>query len=290
MAKTAYVKGGKPLSQLLRAPSGAVDIRSIPTDASPGYPGRGKSDAEASRLVLASVLGDLQERMYADGKAKPETAKRVLLILQGMDTSGKGGIIRHAIGLVDPQGIQIKAFKAPTAEERAHDFLWRITNALPGPGMIGIFDRSQYEDVLIVRVEQLVPQDVWEARYDQINAWEAARVAEGYTLIKCFLHVSKEEQKKRLAARLVGPDKYWKYNPGDLDSRVKWDAYEDAYNAALTGCNPDAAPWYVIPADKKWYRDWAVAELLREKMAELNLDWPAPTFDVEAERARVAAS
>ncbi len=290
MAKNTHVEGDVPLSLLLRAPRGQVDIRKIPTDAAPGYPGDGKDDAEQHREGIGGELSDLQERLYANGRSNPEISPRLLVILQGMDTSGKGGIIRHAIGLVDPQGISLKSFKAPTREELAHDFLWRITNALPGPGMIGIFDRSQYEDVLIVRVNKLVPDEVWQARYDQINAWEAARVAEGYTLIKCFLHVSSAEQKKRLAARLEGPDKYWKYNPGDLDSRANWDAYVDAYNDAINRCNTECAPWYVIPADKKWYRDWAVAELLREKLTSLGLDWPPPEFDVEAERRRVAES
>ena len=290
MAKNHRVQGDAPLSELLRAPRGAVDVTTIPTDAAPGYPGKGKADADALREGMASELSDLQERLFANGRATPETAPRVLVLLQGMDTSGKGGIIRHAIGLVDPQGIQLRAFKAPTAEERAHDFLWRITNAVPTPGMIGIFDRSQYEDVLIVRVDGLVPPDVWGARYDQINAWEADLGANGCTLIKCMLHVSPEEQKARLAARLEGPDKYWKYNPGDLDSRAKWDDYMAAYSDALTRCNTDAAPWYVIPADKKWYRDWALAELLREKLTDMHLEWPAPNFDVAVEQARVAAS
>jgi len=278
------------LSELLRAPQGRVDVTTIPTDAAPGYPGDGKEDAEEHREGLAGELSELQERLFAAGREHPETARRVLLVLQGMDTSGKGGVIRHAIGLVDPQGVAIKSFKAPTPEELQHDFLWRITNALPGPGMIGIFDRSQYEDVLIARVESLVPPEVWRERYEQINAWEAERVAEGYTLIKCYLHMSSKEQKGRLAARLDDPSKHWKYNPGDLNSRAKWDDYMAAYGEVLTRCNPDSAPWYVVPSDKKWYRDWAVAELLREKLHDLDLHWPLATFDVEAEKARVEAS
>lgn len=278
------------LSEILRAPRGGVDVRTIPTNVAPGYPGTGKSDAPDLRERMAPQLGELQERLFADGREKPESARRILVVLQGMDTSGKGGVIRHAIGLVDPQGVQIKSFKAPTAEELAHDFLWRITNALPQPGMIGIFDRSQYEDVLVVRVDSLVPADVWEQRYEQINAFESRLVSEGYTLIKCYLHLSADEQKKRLTARLASKSKYWKYNPGDVARRAQWDAYMEAYNAVLTRCNPDAAPWYVVPSDKKWYRDWAVAELLREKLAQLNLHWPPPDFDVMAERERVARS
>lgn len=290
MAKTYSPPTGTPLSHLLRAPQGPVNVSELPTDITPGYPGKGKKDAFAARHALEPQLSELQERLYADGRTQPEAAKRILVVLQGMDTSGKGGVIRHAIGLVDPQGVHIRAFKAPTKEELSHDFLWRITNGLPAAGMIGIFDRSQYEDVLIVRVEELVPPDVWEARYDAINAWEAERVAEGYTLIKCFLHISPDEQRERLLARLDDPSKYWKYNPGDLTARAKWDDYQAAYSAALTRCNTDAAPWYVIPSDRKWYRNWAVAELLREKLTQLNLQWPAAEFDVDVERQRVVSS
>jgi PPK2 family polyphosphate:nucleotide phosphotransferase len=194
------------------------------------------------------------------------------------------------MGLVDPQGIDLTAFKAPTEEERKHDYLWRIRNALPGAGKIGIFDRSHYEDVLVVRVESLVPEDVWSKRYDEINQFEAELVAGGTRIIKCMLNVSSEEQKARLAERLEDPTKYWKYNPADVDSREKWPAYMEAYEALLEKCNTDAAPWYVIPADRKWYRNWAVAELLRETLAGMPLSWPAAEFDVEVEKARVAAS
>ena len=277
------------LSDLLRV-SGDVDAASLATDAAPGYPGVGKQDADAQRAAIAEELSDLQERLYAQGRSNPETAPRVLVVIQGLDTSGKGGVMRHAIGLVDPQGVHLRSFKAPTAEERAHHYLWRIENALPAAGMIGIFDRSHYEDVLVVRVEELVPADVWEQRYDEINAWEQGLVDQGYTLMKCFLHISKDEQKGRLLERVENPEKHWKYNPDDLKTRESWDEYMAAYSAVLTRCNPDSAPWYVIPADKKWYKDWAVAELLREKLADLNLDWPTAEFDVASELKRVKAS
>ena len=211
-------------------------------------------------------------------------------MLQGMDTSGKGGAIRHAIGMVDPQGVKIKAFKAPTKEERAHHYLWRIERELPGPGIIGIFDRSQYEDVLIVRVNKLVEEAVWSERYDEINAFEEKLVADGTVIIKCFLHISSAEQKARLLARLDDPTKHWKYNPGDVDERAKWPAYQEAYAAALERCSTQHAPWYVIPSDRKWYRNWAVAQLLVEHLRALNLQWPVADFDVEQEKARVAAS
>ncbi len=280
----------KPISQLLRVPHGPVSMADLDPSATPGYPGKGKADAPALTEALGPQVSDLQEMLYASGRSNPETAPRVLVVLQGMDTSGKGGVIRHAMGLVDPQGIDLTAFKAPTEEERKHDYLWRIRNALPGAGKIGIFDRSHYEDVLVVRVESIVPEDVWSRRYDEINAFEAELVAGGTRIIKCMLNVSSDEQKARLAERLEDPSKHWKYNPADVYSRKKWPAYMEAYEALLEQCNTVAAPWYVIPADRKWYRNWAVAELLRETLAGMPLAWPPAEFDVEVEKARVAAS
>ena len=283
-------KSESPLSELLRVPTGPVSMADFDPSATPGYPGEGKADADEQTAALAPELSDLQERLYAAGRSTPDTAPRVLVVLQGMDTSGKGGVIRHAIGLVDPQGVDLTSFKAPTKEELAHHYLWRIRNALPGPGKIGIFDRSHYEDVLVVRVLSLVPGDVWSTRYDEINEFEAGLVAGGTTLIKCMLNISSDEQKGRLAERLEDPSKHWKYNPGDVDARKLWPAYMEAYAAALEKCNTEAAPWYVIPSDRKWYRNWAVAELLREKLAALGLGWPAADFDVEVEKQRVADS
>ena len=237
---------------------------------------------------LGVDLADRQECLFANGRAD-DTRRNVLVILQGMDTSGKGGIIRKAIGLVDPQGVKITSFKAPTAEERRHPFLWRITNALPDPGMIGIFDRSQYEDVLIARVDELVSKQVWSRRYSQINAWEAKLVAAGTVVIKCYLHITPDDQRERLQERLDDPTKHWKYNPGDLDVRAKWPDYQAAYADALERCNTDAAPWFVIPAGRKWYRNWAVAALINEHLGALGLTWPQADFDVEAEKQRLAA-
>ncbi len=280
----------QPLSELLRLPHGPVSMASLDASATPGYPGEGKEDATALTDALGPQVSDLQEMLYASGRSNPETAARVLFVLQGMDTSGKGGVIRHAMGLVDPQGIDLTAFKAPTEEERKHDYLWRIRNTLPGAGKIGIFDRSHYEDVLVVRVESLVAEDVWSKRYDEINQFEAELAAGGVRIIKCMLNVSFEEQKARLAERLDDPTKHWKYNPADVDSRKKWPAYMEAYEALLEKCNTDAAPWHVIPADRKWYRNWAVAELLRETLAGMQLTWPVAEFDVATEKKRVAAS
>lgn len=291
MAKTSnHHRDRLDLAQLLRIPPGPVDVSALDPDASPGYPGEGKDDADAVTQQMTPELSDLQERLYAAGGSTPESAPRVLLLLQGMDTSGKGGVIRHSVGLVDPQGIELTAFKAPTAEERRHDFLWRIRKAVPAPGMIGIFDRSHYEDVLVVRVENLVAETDWSKRYEQINAFEAELAGQGVSLIKCFLNLSFDEQRRRLAERLADPAKYWKYNPGDVDVRAKWPAYMEAYAAALELCNTDTAPWHAIPADKKWYRNWAVARLLLERLRSLDLGWPAADFDVAAEQERVARS
>ncbi len=280
----------RPLSELLRVPPGQVSLADFDPAATPGYPGEGQEDADERTAELGPELSDLQERLFAAGRSEPETALRALVVLQGMDTSGKGGVIRHAIGLVDPQGVDLTSFKAPTEEERTHHYLWRIRNALPGPGKLGIFDRSHYEDVLIVRVLNLVPPEVWGTRYDEINEFEAELAAGGTTIIKCMLNISADEQKERLGERLADPSKHWKYNPGDVDARAHWPAYMTAYEAALERCNTEVAPWYVIPSDRKWYRNWAVAELLREKLDGLDLGWPHADFDVAVEQRRVAAS
>lgn len=275
---------------MLRLPQGPVSMAGLDTAATPGYPGTGKIDAPQRTQALAAELSDLQERLFAAGRTDPTSAPSILVVLQGMDTSGKGGVVRHAMGLVDPQGVALASFKAPNAEERRHHYLWRIRRALPKPGLIGVFDRSHYEDVLVVRVESLVPAETWEKRYNEINRFEQRLVDSGTVVIKCMLNVSFEEQKKRLLARLDDPSKYWKYNPSDVAARSKWPAYQEAYAAALERCNTEAAPWHVIPADRKWYRNWAVAELLRETLVSMNLTWPAADYEVAAERKRVAAS
>jgi PPK2 family polyphosphate:nucleotide phosphotransferase len=279
----------RPLIELLRLPAGPVDLSTMDTNSTPGFPGA-KADASALTEALAPELGDLQERLYASGRTAETSARNILVILQGMDTSGKGGAVRHAIGMVDPQGVRIKAFKAPTEEERAHPYLWRIEKELPPPGIIGIFDRSHYEDVLIVRVHNLVEEAVWSRRYDEINAWEQNLVETGTVIVKCFLHISRDEQKDRLLARLDDPTKHWKYNPGDVDERKRWDDYAAAYQAVLEKCSTQQAPWYVIPADRKWYRNWAIAQLLVEHLRALELQWPRGDFDVAIEKARVAGS
>ena len=260
-------------------------------DIDPGSTPAFVGDKAAGAMLLAPLaeqVSELQERLYADSKAGGK--RSILLVIQGMDTSGKGGIMRHVIGAADPQGVDLTSFKAPTAEERAHPFLWRIRNALPGPGKIGVFDRSHYEDVLIVRVHDLVPRQQWARRYAQINAFEKSVAASGTVIVKVMLHISKDEQKARLAERLANPEKYWKFNPGDIDERQSWDAYMEAYQAALEKCATDDAPWYVVPADKKWYARLAVMNLLLGALQGIDPQWPAATFDVAEQQARLAES
>ncbi len=275
------------LGETLRVAPGPVDLASYPPDGTPGFDG-GKSEGKKALSALADQLGDLQERLFADGKTGG--TRRILLVLQGMDTSGKGGVMRHAVGLFDPQGVQIKTFKAPTRSERRHDFLWRVARELPGPGMIGIFDRSHYEDVLIARVRELAAPEEIERRYDAINDFEQELVEGGTVLVKCMLHISADKQRERLLERLADPEKHWKFNPGDVDERKLWPDYQHAYALALDRCNTEAAPWHVVPSDRKWYRNWAVAQLLTEHLRAMDLGWPEADFDVEVEKVKLAAS
>lgn len=272
------------LTELLRVPWGPVDLASYDADATPGFDGS-KADGKEALVDLGDDLADLQERLFAEGADGGR--RSVLLVLQGMDTSGKGGVMRHAVGLVDPQGVRIKAFKAPTEEERRHDFLWRISKELPPAGLIGIFDRSHYEDVLIARVRSHVDTERLERRYDAINAFEQRLVDEGTVVVKCMLHISREMQQERLLERLDNPEKHWKFNPGDVDERALWPAYQRAYEIALERCNTEAAPWHVVPADRKWYRNWAVATLLHEALLGMHLAWPTADFDVAEQRRRL---
>ncbi|GAA3883775.1 polyphosphate kinase 2 family protein [Leifsonia kafniensis] len=258
-----------------------------PTDAAPGFDGDKK--AAASALAEgATLLSALQEKFFANSRSGD--TRKILLVLQAMDTAGKGGIVRHVVGAVDPQGIDHVAFKAPTKEELSHDFLWRIRKRVPGAGMIGVFDRSHYEDVLIGRVRQLAPPAEIDERYEQINQFEQQLVDDDTTVIKVMLHLGFDEQKARLAERLDRPDKHWKYNPGDVDERMLWPAYQEAYQVVFERTQTDAAPWYVIPADKKWYARLAVQHLLIDALTRMNVDWPPATYDVEVEKARLAAS
>jgi len=273
-------KDASSLRAALRVPAGPVTIAGFDPGARP---------LAAGRKVMAHDLAELaglQERLWAE--STEGGTRRVLLVMQGMDTAGKGGVATHAVGVFGPIGVEYTAFKKPTEEELAHDFLWRIRKRLPKPGMIGVFDRSHYEDVLVVRVHDLVPKSEWETRYDTINAFEQELVDGGTTVLKVFLHVSYDKQRERLLRRLDKPDKHWKFNEGDIAERARWDDYQAAYDTVLARTSTDAAPWYVVPADHKTYRNWAVAELLRETLVELDPQYPQPELDIPALRARLA--
>ena len=262
------------------------DLAKVDTSSTPGAVDRKHAEKELASRV--GELGELQEKLYAESKFGG--TRSVLLVLQAMDTAGKGGIIRHVVGGVDPQGVHLHAFKAPTDEEKAHDFLWRVRRQLPQPGIIGVFDRSHYEEVLIHRVRGFSTPETIEKNYAIINDFEAEVTASGTTIIKVMLHISKDEQKARLQERLDRPDKHWKYNPGDIDERQHWNAYMDAYGVAIARTSTDSAPWYVVPADRKWYARLAVQHLLLDALRGFALEWPAADFDVEAEKKRLAAS
>ncbi len=275
------------IGALLRLSAGAVGLAAICTRATPGFAGT-KSDSREALAAIEPEIADVQERLFAHGRTGGR--RRLLLVLQGMDTSGKGGTMRHSVALMNPQGVQTTAFGPPTAEERRHDFLWRIRRRLPTPGMVGVFDRSHYEDVVVARVHELASSSAIGRRYATINRFEQRLVDDGCAVVKVFLHISPEEQRDRLLARLDDPTKHWKYDPGDVNERAQWDDYRAAYETALERCSTEAAPWYVVPADRKWYRNWAVATLLLESLRDMQLDWPAADFDVDGERQRVLKS
>jgi PPK2 family polyphosphate:nucleotide phosphotransferase len=277
---------GTRLSDLLRVPAGPVDLTTIETRATPGFDGA-KADAAKLLPELGGRLADLQEQLYAEGRSGG--TRSVLLVLQGMDTSGKGGTVKHVMGGVDPAGVHIASFGKPTKEELAHDFLWRIRAQLPRPGKLGVFDRSHYEDVVTVRVLDLVDRATWRRRGGVINRFEEKLVTGGMPVVKCFLHISPEEQRERLLARLDDPTKHWKYNRGDLETRARWSEYMVAYGDAIERTNTEVAPWHVVPADRKWYRNWAVMTLLIEQLEALGLKWPEAGYDVAAERAKLLA-
>jgi PPK2 family polyphosphate:nucleotide phosphotransferase len=229
-----------------------------------------KEHAEEQLSKHVEKLQALHELLYAEGK------RSLLIVLQGMDAAGKDGTIKHVMSGVNPQGCAVTSFKQPSTVELAHDFLWRIHAAVPGKGAIGIFNRSHYEDVLIVRVHKLLPRKVWESRYDQINAFEKILTENGVHILKFFLHMSSEEQKKRFEERLRDPDKNWKASAADFKEREYWDDYQEAYEAALERCSTDYAPWYAIPSDHKWFRNFAVSEVVIQTLAGLKMKYPKP--------------
>ena len=235
-----------------------------------------KEDAKEILEKLTGELQELQERLYAEHK------NRLLVVLQGMDTSGKDGVIRHVFEGVNPQGVRVAGFKVPTQIELDHDYLWRVHSQVPANGEIVIFNRSHYEDVLVVRVGKLVPDRIWKARFDQINAFEKMLAEEGTTILKFYLHISKDEQKKRLAERLHDPEKQWKFSPGDLKTRERWDDYMDAYQDVLNRTSTEWAPWYIVPADKKWYRNLVVGSVLVDTLKEMRMEYPPVAGDLSS--------
>ncbi|MEU6682112.1 PPK2 family polyphosphate kinase [Streptomyces sp. NPDC046832] len=278
-------KDSTSLRERLRLPPGLpVDLSRYDAAATPGGP-HGKAEGKAATGRIGERLAVLQERLWAASTGGDR--RRVLLVLQGMDTSGKGGTVKHVIGLLNPSGCRITAFTAPTDEERAHSFLWRVERALPIPGELGIFDRSHYEDVLVARVRDLAPAPEIARRYEQIKRFERSLTDDGVTLVKCFLHLSYEEQRRRLLKRLDKPEKRWKFAASDIDDRALWPAFQEAYGIALERCGTPNAPWYLIPADHKWYRNWAVSTLLLEHFEELDPRYPEADFDVAECRRRL---
>jgi PPK2 family polyphosphate:nucleotide phosphotransferase len=273
-------------SETLRAGKG-FSLSDVDPDSTPGFNGS-KDDGQALLAELDDGLAELQEKLFAESRFGGR--KRLLLILQAMDTAGKGGIVNHVMAAMNPQGVQFKAFKAPTDEEKSYDFLWRIEKEVPAAGMVGVFDRSHYEDVLIHRVHRWVSPEEIKRRYVAINEFEARLSGSGTTIVKVMLHISGDEQKERLLARLDNPAKHWKYSRGDLDERAFWADYMSAYQAAIDETNTPVAPWHVVPANKKWFARIAVQQLLLGALKGMNLEWPKAEFDVALERELVARS
>jgi len=249
-------------------PGQEISLNDIPTQGKRLFPDR--AAAESEFLELRQEFVDLQRKLYAENRHK------LLIVFQAIDAGGKDGTIRNILRGVNPQGVRATSFKKPSADELAHDFLWRIHRAVPARGMIGVFNRSHYEDVLVVRVDRLAPDTVWQARYEQINQFERYLHETGTTLLKFFLHVSKKEQKKRFKERLKYPEKQWKFALHDLVKRQQWDEYHLAFDAMINQCTTDWAPWHVIPADQKWYRNLAVMRTIVGRLRELDPQFPPP--------------
>lgn len=255
-------------------PGSPVTLSEIDASSTAAFKG-GKKDVEPVFVDLNDKLEELQELLWAEHRHK------VLVVLQGMDTSGKDGVIRHVFDGVNPTGVRVASFKAPSPEELDHDFLWRVHPKVPGSGELVIFNRSHYEDVVAVRVRKLAPEKVWRQRYDQISDFERLLAESGTTILKFFLHIDKDEQKERLQARLDDPTKRWKFRKGDLSDRALWDEYQAAYEEALARTSTEHAPWYVVPANKKWYRNLVVATVLVETLEKLGMRYPEPEEDLD---------
>ncbi len=236
----------------------------------------GKAKALELFDELRDELQSLQKILYAQNK------HRILIVLQAMDTGGKDGCVKHVFSRVDPQGVRVKAFKKPSEEEAAHDFLWRVHPHVPGNGEIVIFNRSHYEDILAVRVKKLFPDEVWQRRYRHIIEFERMLAEEGTTIVKIFLHISKDEQKRRLESRLANPSKHWKLNPDDLSDRARWEEFQAGYEDLISRTSTEQAPWFIVPADRKWYRNLVVARLMVDILRGLKMDFPRPSWDPTA--------
>ena len=273
----------KRLRNLLQAQAhdGRFRLAEVDPDSTPGL--KKKKQATRDLAKHKAKLFSLQERLYAEHK------RAVLLVLQGMDTSGKDGTITHVIGNLNPQAVEITSFKQPTPEEKRHGFLWRIRRRLPPQGNVGIFNRSQYEDVLVVRVHGLAPLNVIERRYGLINRFEKQVNSQRIKIVKICLHISYDEQRKRLIERLKDPDKQWKFSEHDIDERAYWDDYQSAYSIAITNCSTAYAPWYVVPANNKDYRNWAVSRILIETLEEMSPQYPHPKLDIPRLMKRIRA-
>lgn len=253
-------------------PGSAVNLRKFDPGLSLSFDG-GKKAGRAEQARLTARIELLQEALYAEGKHK------LLIVLQGLDCAGKDGTIRRVFEGVNPQGVGVVSFKVPTEEELGHDYLWRVHRHAPRSGRIAIFNRSHYEDVLVVRVRKFVPRSVWSRRFEHIRGWEKLLADEGTTILKFFLHISRDEQKSRLQERLDHADKRWKFNRGDLQDRALWDEYERAYGDAIRRTSTDWAPWYVIPADRKWYRDLVISRIIVDALEQLGIETPPPSED-----------
>jgi PPK2 family polyphosphate:nucleotide phosphotransferase len=255
------------------SPGSKVDLAAYPSDARLGL--RNEEAARAFSAKRAKRMTDLATMLFAEHK------RAVLVVLQGMDASGKDGAVKHCLGVLNPMSVRVAGFKAPNARELAHDFLWRIYQVVPERGEIGIFNRSYYEDVLVVRVENLLPKEIWKKRYSSINAFEQHLGNEGTTVVKLFLNISKEEQAKRLRARLSDPTKNWKFAPDDLAKRAKWDEYMAAYRAMVERTTTKTAPWHIVPSDHKWVRDAIITEVVTQTLEGLDLRWPELAPELE---------
>jgi PPK2 family polyphosphate:nucleotide phosphotransferase len=239
-----------------------------------------QAEVEREQQGLSEQIAELQERLYA------EEQRSLLIVLQGIDAAGKDGTVKHVLRGTNPSGVRVDSFRQPTSEEAAHDFLWRYHQATPPDGIIGVFNRSHYEDVLAVRVKELAPEELWRSRYESINDFERMLVREGTTIVKCFLHISKEEQLEKFRERLKRPDKYWKWSDNDIKERAKWDEYQQAYEDAVNATSTPWAPWYVIPADHRWYRNYVIARIVAATLVAMNPQFPEPPQDVKAFAAK----